>query len=274
MQLINDYKLLHKIGKGSYGEVWKAMQIYKKKHVAIKIEKKSSKNTLKYETTILRYLKDFDNIVKIKCYGETASYNFLIMELLGCQVDEFYNRSILQAKNWMGLMRKVGLQMLFSIKNIHSYGIIHRDIKPGNFLIDLSSDKIKLIDFGLSKQYIDKNGLHKPNKNHESITGTLRYVSINIHNGEEPSRRDDIISMVYILFYLYLGKLPWQGLKIDNLKEKEMEMLKIKREFLTTMKGNKEVPLKLLELGEYVNNLTYEEEPDYDFIAFLLKTIT
>ena len=61
MQLINDYKLLHKIGKGSYGEVWKAIQIYKKKHVAIKIEKKSQRNTLKYETTILRYLKDLDN---------------------------------------------------------------------------------------------------------------------------------------------------------------------------------------------------------------------
>lgn len=272
MQLINDYKLLHKIGKGSYGEVWKAIQIYKKKHVAIKIEKKSQRNTLKYETTILRYLKDLDNIVKIKYYGETNSYNFLIMELLGCQIDEYYNKLILKDMNKIGLIRKLGLQMLFSIKNIHVYGIIHRDIKPGNFLIEQESEKIKLIDFGLSKQYIDKNGLHKPNKNHESITGTLRYVSINIHDGEEPSRRDDIISMVYILFYMYLGKLPWQGLKIDNLKEKELEMLKMKKEFLTTMKKKKEIPLKLLELGEYVNNLTYEEEPDYDYIAFLLKT--
>jgi len=274
MQIINDYKLLHKIGKGSYGEVWKAIHTNKKKHVAIKIEKKNSKNTLKYETMILRYLKDIDNIINIKYYGETQSYNFLIMELLDCQIDEYYNKLILKDMNKIGLIRKIGLQMLNCIENIHKVGIIHRDIKPGNFLIEYSSEKLKLIDFGLSKQYIDKNGLHKPNKNHESITGTLRYVSINIHNGEEPSRRDDIISMVYILFYMYLGKLPWQGLKIDNLKEKELEILKMKKEFLTTMRKKKEVPLKLLELGEYVYNLTYEEEPDYDYIAFLLKTIT
>lgn len=272
MQLINDYKLINKIGKGSYGEVWKAIHIYKKKHVAIKIEKKSSKNTLKYETTILRYLQDINNVVNIKYFGETISYNYLIMELLDNQIDEFYNKSISINRNRIALIRKIGLQMLSCIKNIHSHGIIHRDIKPGNFLME--NEKIKLIDFGLSKQYIDKNGYHKSNKKHENITGTLRYVSNNIHNGEEPSRRDDIISMVYILFYLYLGKLPWQGLKIIDLKEKEREIIKLKKNFLYIMRENKEIPAKLIELFEYVNHLSYEETPDYEFISFLLKTIS
>ena len=271
MQLINDYKLINKIGKGSYGEVWKAIHIYKKKHVAVKIEKKSSKNTLKYETTILRYLKSLDNVVNIKYFGETISYNYLIMELLDNQIDEFYSKSLLKEMNRKGLIRKLGLQMLSCIKNIHLHGIIHRDIKPGNFLME--HEKIKLIDFGLSKQYIDKNGYHKSNKKHETITGTLRYVSKNIHNGEEPSRRDDIISMVYILFYLYLGNLPWQGLKIINLKEKEKEILKLKENFLYIMRENIEIPIKLIELLEYVENLSYEEEPDYEFISFLLKTL-
>ena len=105
------------------------------------------------------------------------------------------------------------------------------------------------------------------------IIKTLRYVSKNIHNGEEPSRRDDIISMVYILFYLYLGNLPWQGLKIINLKEKEKEILKLKENFLYIMRENIEIPIKLIELLEYVENLSYEEEPDYEFIYFLLKTL-
>ena len=119
MQLINDYKLINKIGKGSYGEVWKAVHIYKKKHVAVKIEKKSSKNTLKYETTILRYLKSLDNVVNIKYFGETISYNYLIMELLDNQIDEFYSKSLLKEMNRKGLIRKLGLQMLSCIKNIH-----------------------------------------------------------------------------------------------------------------------------------------------------------
>lgn len=273
MQIINDYKLLHKLGKGSYGEVWKAIHINKKKYVAIKIEKKTAKNTLKYETMILRYLKDIDNIIRIKYYGETTSYNFLIMELLDCQIDEYYNKLILKNINSIGLIRKLGIQMLVCIENIHNYGIIHRDIKPGNFLIDNENEKIKMIDFGLSKQFINKNGIHKPNRKHDNIIGTLRYVSIHIQNGNEPSRRDDIISMVYILFYLFLGKLPWQCLKITNQKEKEQEILRIKTNFLSTVKENEEVPDKLIQLLEYVYNLSYDEQPNYEFISFLLKTL-
>lgn len=273
MQLINDYKLIQKIGRGSYGEVWKAIHIYKKKYVAVKIEKKSSKNTLKYETTILRYLKNLDNVVNIKYFGETISYNYLIMELLDKEIDNFYKKLILKGISSTGLIRKLGLQMLSCIKNIHLHGIIHRDIKPGNFLVENDNEKIKLIDFGLSKQYIDKDGNHIYNKKHTCLIGTLRYVSRNVHNGEEPSRRDDIISMVYILFYFYLGKLPWQGLKTVNIKEKENQILKLKTDFLDIMRENKDIHIKLFELLEYVENLSYEEEPDYEFISFLLKTL-
>ena len=79
--------------------------------------------------------------------------------------------------------------------------------------------------------------------------------------------------MVYILFYLYLGNLPWQGLKIINLKEKEKEILKLKKNFLYIMRENIEIPIKLIELLEYAENLSYQEEPDYEFISFLLKTL-
>ena len=58
MNIIHDYKLVEKIGIGSYGEVWKAYHIQTKKNVAIKIERKSNKSILKCETIILRYLKN------------------------------------------------------------------------------------------------------------------------------------------------------------------------------------------------------------------------
>ena len=83
MNIIHDYKLLEKIGIGSYGEVWKAYHIQTKKNVAIKIERKSNKNILKCETIILRYLKDLNLVPKVKYYGYTNSYNYMIMELLG-----------------------------------------------------------------------------------------------------------------------------------------------------------------------------------------------
>lgn len=273
MQIINDYKLLHKIGKGSYGEVWKAIHINIKKYVAIKIEKKSSKNILKYETIVLHYLKDIDNVIKSKYYGETQNYNFLIMELLDYNVDVYYNTLILKNINKINLIRKIGIQMLNCIEDIHNIGIIHRDIKPDNFLVDSSKEKIKLIDFGLSKLFINKDGNHRPNKKRDNIIGTLKYISLYVHNKNEPSRRDDIISIVYILFYLFLGCLPWQSLKINNMNKKESEIIKMKVDFLRNINENKEVPEKLIQLIEYVYNLSYSEIPNYEFIRFLLKTL-
>ena len=171
--------------------------------------------------------------------------------------------------------------MVKCIESIHHKGIIHRDIKPANFLIDNTTNTIKIIDFGLAKQFISNDGIHiinKINKIHDKIIGSLRYCSIYIHEGNAPSRRDDLISMSYILFYLYNQKLPWQCLNINNINnyDKENMVYKIKKKFLTTLKLNQfiKVPDKLIQLLEYLENLTYYEVPNYEFIYFLIKTLS
>ena len=75
--------------------------------------------------------------------------------------------------------------MLKLIKFIHSKGLLHRDIKPDNFLIGIRNNinKIFMIDFGLSKKYLTKEGEHIPYKDNKDLTGTARYASINTHLG-------------------------------------------------------------------------------------------
>jgi len=77
--------------------------------------------------------------------------------------------------------------MIQRIEFIHKRNFIHRDIKPDNFLMGVSHhvDKVYLIDFGLAKKYIDKDGKHIPYKENKSLTGTARYASINTHLGKE-----------------------------------------------------------------------------------------
>merc|ERR1712157_349664 len=108
----------------------------------------------------------------------------------------------------------IGLQCVKRVAELHSFGYLHRDIKPENFMLGYSKSKnlIHIIDFGLSKRFIE-DGVHRPFKNKRSLVGTARYTSINVHKGYEQSRRDDLISVGYmLLFFYYGGLLPWQGL--------------------------------------------------------------
>jgi casein kinase 1 len=71
---------------------------------------------------------------------------------------------------------------------------LHRDVKPDNFVIGYGkkASKIYLIDFGLAKKYVNKDGTHIPYKDNKNLTGTARFASLNTHLGIEQGRRDDL----------------------------------------------------------------------------------
>lgn len=78
-------------------------------------------------------------------------------------------------------------QMINRIEYVHNRHFIHRDIKPDNFCVGLNktAHKIFLIDFGLAKRYIQRDGKHIPYREGKNLTGTARYASINTHLGIE-----------------------------------------------------------------------------------------
>ena len=254
--IINDYKLVEKIGRGSYGEVWKGINIQKSNNVAIKISKKSIKNILKMEIIILRHLKHLKVVPSVKYFGQTLNFDYIIMELLGDNIDVYYFGITEQT---LGEIKWIGLKMLNCLKEIHNNGIIHRDIKPDNFLLGLNNERkrIYIIDFGLCKSYMN-NDEHNPIKKINNLIGSLTYASINTHNCIELSRRDDMESLGYMLVFFYLGTLPWQELTSENI-----DIIQKLKQDITS---NDKIPQILVNYIKYVRSLEYEEKPNYFLI--------
>ena len=84
---------------------------------------------------------------------------------------------------------------------------MHRDLKPSNFLINKDL-KLLVTDFGISKRF-NYNGTHIAETKIHKLIGSPNFVSLNVHRGIEPSRRDDIESCIYIIMNMLLGKLEW-----------------------------------------------------------------
>jgi serine/threonine protein kinase len=115
-----------------------------------------------------------------------------------------YKYSILQYISFKKIDEIVILKkMLTILESIHSLFVVHRDIKPDNFMFD-SNGELFLLDFGLSA-FVEENKSNEPH-----FTGNAIYASPNIHNLKAAKVIDDVISVSYVYLYMcYGGKLPW-----------------------------------------------------------------
>ena len=113
--------------------------------------------------------------------------------------------------------------MLNRLEYMHSKNQIHRDIKPSNVMMGLGelSNTVHMIDFGLTRSVIDpKTGQHIPEKRYRHLVGTCLFCSLNAHKGLELSRRDDLITLGYVMLQFVRGNLPWQSVRAVDAKER------------------------------------------------------
>ena len=153
---------------------------------------------------------------------------------------------------------------------------VHRDVKPDNFLVGrgaVASRVVHAIDFGLAKKYRDpRSHEHIPYRENKNLTGTARYASINTHVGIEPSRRDDLESLGYVLMYLARGSLPWQGLKADTKAKKYERIKKRKMETSAATLCDGFAP-EFRRYFEYCRSLRFDDRPDYAYLRKLFLDV-
>ena len=185
------------------------------------------------------------------------------MQLMDTSLEELFNK---RQKFSVKTTALLAYQMITVLKYIHDKHIIHRDIKPDNFVMGLNKQNanLYLLDFGLAKKYRSSKTLEQyPYIKKKKLTGTARYASIHALEEMEQSRRDDLESVGYVLMYFLRGNLPWQGLKIKSKEDRYKKILDKKKE-TTSEQLCKDFPEEFREYLEYSRNLEYTEDPQYE----------
>ena len=253
----NKYKLVEKIGEGSFGFIYKAENIRTREHVAIKVEPiKEGINLLKNETKIYQYLSNIYGIPKVKWYGKDEKNYYMVLNLLGKSLEDIKCE---KHSFSLKLTLQIGIKLLMLVREIHNKGLIHRDIKPANFLLG-TNNNLYLIDFGLCKAYIQHEN-HIIFKKNNCLIGSMTYASLNAHDFIELTRRDDLESLGYMLIYFYNGNLSWRDLdNVDLIKREKKEIV-----------NSNDVPEILKIYLKYVRSLNFDELPNYELLISKFK---
>ena len=266
------FKSTDRLGGGSFGQIYKGINIKTKEEVAIKIESKNIETPqLIHESKIVKALNDNIGFPKVYLVTPFDDVLIMVMELLGDNLQKLLISS-LHKKFSLKTTLMLGIQILQRIKTLHENNYIHRDIKPENFTIGLKKNKniIYMIDYGLTRKFCDSHKNHIPYKEHKHLTGTALYASIYTHKGIEQSRRDDLESLGYMLIYLCKGELPWINVKGKNkeIKYKKIMEKKIEMKPDILCQG---LPDEIKQYFNYVRELQFTEEPNYEFLLGLFN---
>ncbi|TNV81811.1 hypothetical protein FGO68_gene6653 [Halteria grandinella] len=169
---------------------------------------------------------------------------------------------------------KIFPQILDSLREFHSFQLIHRDIKPQNIMIKEDSS-VLLIDFGTVINYKLRNGNHIEPQNGKPCIGSALFASQNTHLGFNQSRRDDLVQLIFSMIFVIDSALvaDWvKGLSLRTSTEVWDQIYMKKQEYMS----NKSIyshPIHkyLKELLHEVSKLEFRDEPDYEGYKKMVK---
>lgn len=209
------YCLIHPLGMGGMGTVWRAEHVALKQQVALKLLTVRGPQA---ERTVKRFQREAQiaasirhrNIVYISDFGTDCAEPYIVMELLvGVPLSE---RMVVGEPLGVGTFLSLMEETLQGLSAVHAAGVVHRDMKPENIFLVRESDGTvfpKLLDFGVSRSTARGQG-HTITRE-GIVMGTPEYVSPEQARGRMADTRSDIYSLGVVMYEAIAGRLPFQA---------------------------------------------------------------
>ncbi|KAF2211406.1 hypothetical protein CERZMDRAFT_43817 [Cercospora zeae-maydis SCOH1-5] len=267
------HSLVRKLGEGGQGGVYLGRDLDTCEEVALKLEHQSIEpSILEDEAENYRAFHGIAGFPDVYWYGWHDDYKVMAFELLGPSLDDLftYCGKIFSLKTTLLLAD----QLLIRLCALHSRKVVHRDVKPQNFLAGsgANSTVIYVVDLGLMSRFAsDCSTVDNYVSGTSRLVGTTRFASIRGHEGRDQSPRDDLESLGYMLVYFMRGRLPWQGLNLPGV-EKEQSVMERKK-CLKAEQLCKGLPKEFADYMRYVKCLSHGEMPDYSKLRDLFRNL-
>lgn len=218
---VNDrYKLLKMVGGGGMANVYLARDMILDRDVALKILRMDFNNDDEFIKRFNREAQSatslaHSNIVSIYDVGEDGDIYYIVMEYVeGMTLKQYIQKNDpIPIKTALDIMK----QITAAISHAHQNGIIHRDIKPQNILIDLEGN-IKITDFGIAIALSSTN-ITQTN----AVLGSVHYLSPEQARGGMANKKSDIYSLGIVMFELFTGRLPFYGESAISIALKHLQ---------------------------------------------------
>ncbi len=212
------YQIIEELGRGGMGKVYKALDTEIKEKVALKLIKPEisvDKKTIERFQNELKFARKIShrNVCRMYDLNKDAGSYYITMEFVsGEDLKRFIRRS---GRLTVSKGIDIATQICEGLDEAHRLGVVHRDLKPGNIMID-NDGNARIMDFGIARS-VEGKGITGAGV----MIGTPEYMSPEQVEGKDIDQRSDIYSLGVILYEMLTGRVPFEGETALNVAVKQ-----------------------------------------------------